>query len=102
MTLLSLFVLALEWITDYMKMDIMIPIQLGATPSFSFLDIMVQAQESELCTASSCHIFMLKFWRISQSMEPITIGNERLFPVVYTRNYEKCKQNPARGLQSCS
>lgn len=83
--------------TDYKKMDIMIPIQLGATPSFNFLDIMVQAQECELCTASSCHILMLKLW-ISQSLEPVTTGNERFLPVVCTRNYEKCKQNPARGL----
>lgn len=76
----------------------MIPIKLGATPSFSFLDAMVQAQESELCTASSCYTLMLKLWRISQSVEPVTTGNKRLFPVVYTRNYEKCKQNPGKGL----
>lgn len=86
--------------SDYKKMYIMIPIQLGAMPSFSFLDVMVQAHEFKLCIARNCHILMLKLWRISQYMKLITTRNERFFPVVYTRNYEKCNENPARGLLS--
>lgn len=86
--------------SDYKKKYIMIPIQLGAMPSFSFLDVMVQAREFKLCTARNCHILMLKLWRISQYMKLITTRNERFFPVVYTRNYEKCNENPARGLLS--
>lgn len=67
--------------TDYKKVDIMILTQ----SSFSFLDTTVQAQESELCVASSCHILMLKLWRISQSMTYIpSQQSEKLFPDVLT------------------
>lgn len=67
--------------TDYKKVDVMILTQ----SSFSFLDTTVQAQESELCVASSCHILMLKLWRISQSMTYIpSQQSEKLFPDVLT------------------